>query len=394
MKAQPVLFLFLVVTTILISCVREKKESNAQVVFKINTSVPFLEKIMLSEITKDGKKELFAFIPDTSKTATKTLKTEQRKLLVFDKKESYKIPLSVSSADTIKITLNNVSLSDYEIAGSAESSHLAAYEHSFVDSRRKMDSLMKVLYESTQKGTYGKAKATADSIQKSTLTILQNKAKTLLNENPGYLGNILIINRYLGNQRILSPDEYPNLYENVDSAIRANYQHHPLAIQFHDQVNRVVGEIKEKQKKLANLQPGSKAPAISAQKMNGKVVSLSDFEGQPVLLAFWSVTDEQSVKRFNRLKLLYSRYYNKGFEIFAVSVDNKIEIWKKAAGDTIYPWVHVNEHGWFSAPQAEIYAVDSLPTTYLIDGQGIIVGKNLNIRQLDSKLDSLIMSEP
>jgi len=395
MRAKTVVvFLFLVLNAILISCSHDKKETSERAVFKINTSVPFLKKLVLSEITTDGKKELLSFTPDSGKTITKTVKAQQRKLLVIEKPDSYKIPVSVSAADTITITLNNVSLSGYEIEGSAETGQLADYEYSFVESRKKIDSLMKALHESTQQGTYSEVRTEADSIQKATLNTLRTKAISLLEKNPGYLGNILILNRYMGNERILPPVEYPNIYENVDSAVRTHYPDHPLAVQFHDQVTRVVGELRAKQKRLTHLQTGSKAPEISAQDIDGNVISLSDLEGQPVLLAFWSVTDEQSVKKFNRLKSLYSKYHDTGFKIFALSVDNKLENWMKAADDTLYPWIHVNEPGWLSAPQAEIYAVDSLPTTYLINGQGIITGKNLNISKLDSKLDSLIVSEP
>lgn len=385
-----IILLFTVIASFL-SCGRGgNKTLDKQIVLRVETLVPLNDKLTLSEIQKSGKQELKTLPPQTNTILVENISAGQRKLLVLEKKKGHKIPFSAAPGDTIRIKIVSSSLSRYEIAGSYESKHLAEYEHKYVESKQRMDSVMSFLYESTRDGSYGQMNKKADSIHQKTIQQLKTKTSSLVRENPGFLGNILILNRYLGNQRIFPPEENPGLFDSTAKTINRNFPSHPLARQFFQQVQQKIKEIRQKQNRNARLQPGNKAPEIAGKNIDGKTVNLEDYRGHPVLLLFWSVKDEGSVKKLNRLKPVYRRYQSKGFKILALSVDPDKNMWKKVARDTLYPWKNIHTPGWLSSPQAQKYALDSLPSSFLIDPKGYIAGKNLNPSRLSGKLDSLI----
>ncbi|MCF8338123.1 MAG: peroxiredoxin family protein [Bacteroidales bacterium] len=384
-RLVPVIILLL----ILGSCKREKEKTPGNIVLTIESKVPFTRSLRFSEIQTEGKQTLSTAIPDTKKTIKKVFPAKRRKLLALKSGESFTIPLSAAPGDTVKVTLHNIYLSDYNVSGSMESRHLAAYQKTYVNSKKSMDSLMKRLYESTRQDTYGSTKKAADSLHRKTLNNLQLRGMELIHDNPGYLGNILILNRYLGNQRILKPAGHPRLFEKADSAIRQHFDSHPLATQFHKQVSSRLEELRKEQKREARIKEGVRAPDISARTTEGKQLSLESVKGQPVLLLLWSAKSEKAVEKMNRLKKIYQNFHPAGFEIFAISVDNNRQLWQRATRDSIYPWINANVTGWLSAPQAKRYAVDSLPASFLINKNGIIEAINPDPNELSAQLEIL-----
>lgn len=382
--------LILVFSLAIAGCIRkEEKKPVNEIFLTFESQVPFTDSVTVSSLQPEGKKEFTFFTIDSANIINKKFSASTRKLLVVTTPNSFKIPLSVAPGDSVNITFHNSSFSDYELSGSAESAHLRDHQKTFVRSQTQMDSIMEALYKSTEEGTYGEVRKKAKHFHNQVLKQLKSKAKDLVNKNPGYLANILILNRYLGNQRILSPQENIELFHKADSMIIEHHGSNPLAQQFHRQVNRLIKELKEKEKRASQVAKGKQAPEISATTPDGNEVSIKNFKNKPLLLVFWSVKDESSVKKLNRLKKIYREYHPDGFEIFALSVDNDQQLWEKVATDTIYPWPNANAAGWLSAPQAKLFAVDSLPATFLIDGKDRIIGKNLNITKLSAKLDSL-----
>ena len=80
----------------------------------------------------------------------------------------------------------------------------------------------------------------------------------------------------------------------------------------------------------------------------------------------------------------------KGFTVLSVSLDFKQEAWEKAIEADLMEWsYHVGDlKGWRNAAAQE-YKVKSIPTSYLIDGDGVIVGINLRGDSLESTLKKI-----
>jgi peroxiredoxin len=86
---------------------------------------------------------------------------------------------------------------------------------------------------------------------------------------------------------------------------------------------------------------------------------------------------------------MYSQYNAKGFEIFGVSLDRTREDWVKAIADDKLTWTQVSDLQYFNSAAAELYQIQAIPATYLIDPDGKIIAKDLRGPSLEAKLAEL-----
>lgn len=129
-------------------------------------------------------------------------------------------------------------------------------------------------------------------------------------------------------------------------------------------------------------------PDIELQDMFKKTHRLAEYEGQVVLLYFWSATDAMCNNLNAELKSVYEKYHNRGFEIFQVSADSDMSLWISAVRQQKLPWVSLyggNEHNVFS-----LYNVRQLPTLFLIDREGNMKVCPMNINALAADIEKML----
>ncbi|MGH2737024.1 MAG: TlpA family protein disulfide reductase [Actinomycetota bacterium] len=138
-------------------------------------------------------------------------------------------------------------------------------------------------------------------------------------------------------------------------------------------------------------QPGDEAPRFTAARLDGEgTISLSDFEGRPVLLNFWAswcLPCEDEAPILNEAQGQY------GDDIAFVGVnikdarDDALEFENRYG--TSYPSVRDERQEIY-----DDYGLTGQPETFLIDGDGIIVehipGSIADQAYLNSLLDALI----
>lgn len=77
-----------------------------------------------------------------------------------------------------------------------------------------------------------------------------------------------------------------------------------------------------------------------------------------------------------KLKELYARYHDKGFEVVGVSLDSSKESWEKAIAGLELPWPQMSDlQGWKSAGAPE-YGIKMIPSTFLLGPDGRIIARN------------------
>jgi peroxiredoxin len=136
------------------------------------------------------------------------------------------------------------------------------------------------------------------------------------------------------------------------------------------------------------------SPDISMQDPEGVTRSLSDLKGKVVLVEFWaSWCGVCSKKNCEDLLPLYDTYKERGFEIFAVSVDEDHNQWLDGIQTYRLPWIHVSDLQGFASPVSQRFDVSKTPTTYLLDENQRIIGKNLTRQELANKLHSCYLQE-
>jgi thiol-disulfide isomerase/thioredoxin len=142
---------------------------------------------------------------------------------------------------------------------------------------------------------------------------------------------------------------------------------------------------------------GDKAIDLAFTSPEGKTIALSSLKGKVVLLDFWAswcgpcrMENPNVVAAYNKYK--DAKFKNgKGFTIYSVSLDNNKDAWMKAIKQDNLAWpYHVSDLGGWQSKPAQIYRVNSIPASYLIDGNGVIIGKNLRGAALDQAISKLL----
>ncbi|NOQ27378.1 MAG: redoxin domain-containing protein [Bacteroidales bacterium] len=142
-----------------------------------------------------------------------------------------------------------------------------------------------------------------------------------------------------------------------------------------------------------NLKVGDKAPDIVQNLITGEEFQLSELSGKMILIDFWASWCKPCRKENPNIVAIYHEYKDqnfkngKGFTVLGVSLDFKKVAWENAIKADQLDWpYHIGDlKGWKNSV-AQSYSIRSIPSSYLIDGDGIIVGINLRGSDLESKL--------
>jgi peroxiredoxin len=87
------------------------------------------------------------------------------------------------------------------------------------------------------------------------------------------------------------------------------------------------------------------------------------------------------------------KFKPKGFEIFAVSTDQEKKSWLQAIEKDSLIWEHVSDLKGDDNEASLIYGVTGIPDNFLIDQNGVILGRNLRGNELNEKLASIMPTQ-
>jgi thiol-disulfide isomerase/thioredoxin len=136
------------------------------------------------------------------------------------------------------------------------------------------------------------------------------------------------------------------------------------------------------------LKPGMPVPAVSYPDDNGKLQGFEQYKGKYLLVDFWASWCGPCRAAVPKVKELYAKYKDKGFEVVSISIDDNKKAWQKAMKEEGMPWQQ-----WLSPNKNKTmqkFLFSGIPTLYLINKEGKIVssytGYSPNVEQKIAEL--------
>jgi thiol-disulfide isomerase/thioredoxin len=301
------------------------------------------------------------------------------------------ITLLAEPGEKIKISFKDKNLyENYSVAGSAGSSKLQILDDALASTKRKLDSLT-TLYNKAAKETGFDVKGPVLESEFSNLIKEQRKKNIeFIINNINSLACIKALYQTItpGTYVLYEPNDLQYLKIVTDSLTHhyPNSKHvQALARDLNTELNKMYIE---KIGALANKLPQTKLDP-DLKDINGKMVSLSSLKGKYVLLSFWSSQSKECIVENLQLKEFYKKYKSKGFEIYQINIDESESDWKRAVKYDELPWINTREENPRNRVYTRLFNVTRLPSNFLFDKEGKIIGSNLHERSLQIRLEQL-----
>ena len=144
---------------------------------------------------------------------------------------------------------------------------------------------------------------------------------------------------------------------------------------------------------------GEPAAQFSGQLLNGEAFQLSDLKEKYVLIDFWGswcppcrAENPQVVQLYNKFNTANFQSAN-GFEIVSIGIEKNKKPWINAIQRDGLKWkYHILDKAtnfrFFDSPIASKYSIREVPTKYLLNPNGEVIGINLSTSEINDLLSA------
>lgn len=296
---------------------------------------------------------------------------------------SQTIDFAIDSCEEITVSANaKVFSTDYKLQGSQNSTDIQTLRKSLYNIQRKVNSIDADMGADERASKIAEIEA---DIQKHKVI-----AKELIMKNPRSTVAYFALYQKIGNSYLFSP--YIKEDKPFCAAVATSYNTFmPEYDRSKNLYGLVMDAIKTERKEKANEQ-WKEAIAnastgyidIELKDRNDKIRKLSELEGKVVLIDFSAYEMEKSVQYTFELRDLYNKYHSRGLEIYQISLDRGLLLWKESTANI--PWICVRDENGPDTKYIASYNIQSIPTIFLMDRKGVIVSRNSDFKTLNSEI--------
>jgi peroxiredoxin len=310
-------------------------------------------------------------------------------LLRFDD-DSF-ISLVLNPDEKLEITINDSSgLLKYDVTGNDENKLLKRYFTETNRRQQRFDFLREEFFESAHHDNFHQIKERIDRELEQLISDQRSLTIKIIEENPGSIASLLLLNQRFANQRIVDIETDFNLFELTDSALLPKYPANSHVLEHHRRVAEFRNQFEEQRRIEEKLSPGQPIPDIALNDVSGKTHRLSDFRGKPVLVYFWVSWSPPCRAANHQIKEIYSQYQSRGLEIFAISLDHQQRFWADAIKVDELPWINVSDLRGMTSPVAKVFNLPQvLPFYFLLNDEGLIIAKGEKFGEIRADVGKL-----
>jgi peroxiredoxin len=336
-------------------------------------------KLYLAELTIPGQKTI-----DSTEVSFKghfrfKVDAQQPRFLVLTLKDQT-ITLLVEPGEKISINTSSKHFGyGYKLKGSYESGLLQLLNEDLYDTQKDIDSLQ-LAYDNAQKSNN---KALSDTIS--------NHYNQLIKKHKRFLIEYIL-------QNLTSPVSIAAIYQEitpgsyvlntvrdlqyvklVSDSLKKYHPEMPQVKALLSERERLLSQYSEmKLRALASKGETRSYPDIELPDANGTNQKLSSLDGNVIVLAFWTSTDENSTLMQSDLFSLYREFGSKGLKIYQVSFDSNQNDWARTMAKYNEPWINVIDIRSNVSPYLGIFNLQSVPSNFVIGKKGDIVGRDIS----------------
>lgn len=127
---------------------------------------------------------------------------------------------------------------------------------------------------------------------------------------------------------------------------------------------------------------GKKGPDVQAKDPSGRLRSIYEIEAPYVVVFMFNPECDHCIEQTPKLVRFYREWKNKGVEVFAIALDTDEAQWRSFIRQYQMDWINVFDPT--NKAFYKKYYVDNTPEIYVLNPQRTIIGKNLEVSQIET----------
>jgi len=151
--------------------------------------------------------------------------------------------------------------------------------------------------------------------------------------------------------------------------------------------NLIVQRYIKGMEELKPISIGHQAPDFTVAGIDDKPIKLSDYKGKYLMIDFWASWCVPCRQENPNVVKQYAKFHPLGLNILGISLDQDKAKWKQAVEADKLTWSHGSDLKNFEGPTERLFHIESIPSNFIVDPNGIIVAKNITGADLEEFLN-------